>query len=134
MNYSNWNKMVNIVSSVIMKYNKSVVGLVDSQEYFEQLNNSALASDVAIWTQDIRNAEKQHEKGNLKAMDIMEPAKAKNYEGKSTSIICIAPLVGSTIGIINPAPTRQYLPPTAPCTVGVHKADGSTHRRRGTQG
>lgn len=134
MNYSNWNKMVNIVSSVITKYNKSVVGLVDSQEYFEQLNNSALASDVAIWTQDIRNAEKQREKGNLKAMDIMEPAKAKNYEGKSTSIICIAPPVGSTVGIINRAPTGRYLTPTVACTVGAHKADGSMHRRRGTQG
>ena len=35
MNYSNWNKMVKIVSFVIMKVNKSMIGLVDSKDYFD---------------------------------------------------------------------------------------------------
>ena len=81
MNYSNWNKMVNIVSFVITKFNKSVIGLVDSKDYFDRLNNSALANDIEDWTKDIRKAERERERGTLEAMDIMAPLRAQNDEG-----------------------------------------------------
>ena len=81
MNYSNWNKMVNIVSFVITKFNKSVIGLVDSKDYFDRLNNSALADDIEDWTRDIRRAERDRERGTLEAMDIMAPVQAQNDEG-----------------------------------------------------
>ena len=125
MNYSNWNKMVNIVSSVILKYNKSVVGLVDSQEYFEQLNGSALSSDVSRWTQDIRNAEKQQERGNLNAMDIMELAKPENYEGKFT--ICIAPPLASYGSCCSAGGSRRIQRHLPPSEVGTNT--GGMHYR-----
>lgn len=109
MNYSNWNKMVNIVSSVISKYKKSVLGLVDSQEYFHQLNQSALASDVEKWTEAIRHAEKQREKGHLEAMDIMEPEKPEYYEGKYSIL-------------------ASFL--HGPAAVSHHRSHAVTHRRR----
>jgi hypothetical protein len=81
MNYSNWNKMVNIVSSVIMKFNKSVVGVVDSKDYFDSLKTSALAADIENWTREIQKAEREREKGNLQAMDIMAPVREENEDG-----------------------------------------------------
>jgi hypothetical protein len=57
--------MVNIVSSVITKFNKSVVGLVDSKDYFDRLNTSAMANDIDKWTREIRTAERERERGNL---------------------------------------------------------------------
>ena len=81
MNYSNWNKMVNIVSFVITKFNKSVIGLVDSKDYFDRLNASALANDIEVWTREIRRAEQERDKGNLEAMDIMAAVRAQNEEG-----------------------------------------------------
>ena len=82
MNYSNWNKMVNIVSSIVGKFNKSVVGLVDSKEYFDRLNNSALPDNIEEWTRDIRRAEKERAKGDLERMDIMAPVQTGNDEGR----------------------------------------------------
>jgi len=73
MNYNNWNKIINIVSSVIMKFNKSVIGLVDSKDYFDHLNASALADDIDKWTREIRRAERERERGNLEEMDTMAP-------------------------------------------------------------
>jgi len=81
MNYSNWNKMVNIVSFVIMKFNKSVIGLVDSKDYFDRLKTSALANDIDNWTNEIRRAEWERERENLEAMDIMALVQLKNEEG-----------------------------------------------------
>ena len=81
MNYSNWNKMVNIVSSIVTKFHKSVVGLVDSKDYFDRLNGSADTNDIEQWTREIRRAEKEREGGRLEGMDIMEPDQAGNEEG-----------------------------------------------------
>jgi len=81
MNDSNWNKMVNIVSSVITKYRKAVVGLVDSKEYFDQLNSSA-GEHMQTWQAEIREAERDRAEGNLKAMDIMAPRNPPNCPGK----------------------------------------------------
>ena len=81
MNHSNWNKMVNIVSSIVIKFNKSVVGLVDSKEYFDRMNESALADDIDNWTREIRRAEKNRERGHLEGMDVMAPVQTGNEEG-----------------------------------------------------
>ena len=88
MNYSNWNKMVNIVSSIVTKFNKSVVGLVDSKEYFDRLNHSALPDHIEEWTRDIRRAEKEREKGDLERMDIMAPVQTGNDEGMCLILLC----------------------------------------------
>ena len=81
MNDSNWNKMVNIVSSVIAKYRKAVFGLVDSKDYFDQLNGSA-GEHSHTWQAEIRAAERDRAEGNLKAMDIMAPRDPPNCPGK----------------------------------------------------
>jgi len=81
MNDSNWNKMVNIVSSVIAKYRKAVVGLVDSKDYFDQLNSLA-GQHIHTWQAEIRAAERDRAEGNLKAMDIMAPRDLPNCPGK----------------------------------------------------
>ena len=81
MNYSNWNKMASIVSSIVTKFNKSLVRLVDSKEYFDRLNGSALADDIETYTREIRRAEKERERGELKGMDIMAPIPTGNEEG-----------------------------------------------------
>ena len=81
MNYSNWNKMINIVSFVITKFNKSVIGLVDNKNYFKQLNNSTLANNVEDWTKEIQKAEQDQERGTLEAMDIMAPVGDQNDRG-----------------------------------------------------
>ncbi|EDQ99434.1 uncharacterized protein LACBIDRAFT_316484 [Laccaria bicolor S238N-H82] len=77
MNDRNWNKMVNIVSSVIAKYRKAVIGLVDSKDYFDQLNSSA-GQHNHTWQAEIRAAESDRAQGNLKAMDIMAPRNPPN--------------------------------------------------------
>ena len=81
MNDSNWNKMVNIVSSVIAKYRKAVIGLVDSKDYFDQLNGLA-GEHSHTWQAEIRAAERDWAEGNLKAMDIMAPRDPPNCPGK----------------------------------------------------
>ncbi|EDR02344.1 uncharacterized protein LACBIDRAFT_332405 [Laccaria bicolor S238N-H82] len=84
MNDSNWNKMVNIVSSVIAKYRKAVVGLVDSKDYFDQLNSSA-GEHNHTWQAEIRAAESDRAQGNLKAMDIMAPRNPPNCPAPLTT-------------------------------------------------
>ena len=81
MNDSNWNKMVNIVSSVIAKYKKAVVGLVDSKDYFDQLSSSA-GEHIFTWQAEICAAEWNWAEGNLKVMDIMAPRSPPNCTGK----------------------------------------------------
>ena len=80
--------MVNIVSSIVTKFNKSVVGLVDSKEYFDRLNHSALPDHIEEWTRDIRRAEKEREKGDLERMDIMAPVQTGNDEGMCLILLC----------------------------------------------